>query len=74
MGAAYDVLVDRFGGNTLTVGNLVDAFLYPTGAAANSPRTWQLSQTQFQTIASGLGFQGAFPGMTASAPRPPMVR
>lgn len=71
MGAAYDVLVDRFGGNTLTVGNLVDAFLYPTGAAANSPRTWQLSQSQFQTIASGLGFQGAFPwydGFGASAP------
>jgi hypothetical protein len=71
MGATYDTLVERFQGNGLTVGNMVDAFLYPTGAGANARPTWQLGQTQFQTVADSLGFKGAYPwydGYGASAP------
>lgn len=71
MGTAYDVLVDRFNGNALTVGNMVDAFLYPTGSAGAGQRTWQLGQTQFQTVADSIGFKGAFPWYDGYGSRAP---
>lgn len=54
MSSAYDALVNRFGDNRLTVGNLVDAILYPQGGARP---TWRVAQSQFQAVADTLGLQ-----------------